>query len=127
MGTSINNSIRLTPYFTVEGANRFIDYMKNVFNASLVKIDYYADGSVQHGRLRIDDSVIMFNEAGRDYPSNKSQMHLYVGSVQKTYDLAIRHDSFGVMQPMRRPHGDLMAGFEDPFGNVWWVAEPSES
>ena len=66
----------------------------------------------------------MLNEANADYPANRSQMHLVVGSVEKTYELAPLHESAIVMPPIRRPHGDLMAGFEDPFGNVWWVAEP---
>ena len=51
-----------------------------------------------------------------------SQMHLYVDDVDATYHLALREGATSLMAPMRRPHGDQMAGFVDPTGNFWWVA-----
>ena len=112
---------QLTPYFTVSSANLFIEFMSVVFGTVSIKRDD-DDGSFRHARLQLGESMIMLNEANSDYEVNKSQMHVYVTDVEKTYKLALTNDAKSLMSPMVRPHGDLMAGFEDPFGNVWWIA-----
>ena len=116
----------LTPYFTLVDADRFVAYMATVFGAVVIKDDRHPDGSIQHARLRIEDSIIMLNEAAAQYPPTYSQMHLYVESVETTYNLALAHGSESLMAPMVRPHGDKMVGFKDPFENVWWVAEKAQ-
>ena len=117
----MNNQI--TPYFTVSDASAFMDFMLFVFGAEVTRRDLYDDGSIQHARLKLGDSVIMLNEANSAYLAMKSQTHVYVWDVHKTNELALAQGAKSLMLPMVRPHGDLMAGFEDPFGNVWWVAQ----
>ena len=113
---------QMTPYFTVSSANLFIEFMSVVFGTVTIKRDYGDDGSFRHARLQLGESMIMLNEANSDYEVNKSQMHVYVTDVEKTYELALTNNAKSLMSPMVRPHGDLMAGFEDPCGNVWWIA-----
>jgi PhnB protein len=113
----------VTPYFTVSDANELIAFMSKVFSTNLIKCDRYEDGTIQHARLRLGDSVIMLNEANSTYSANKSQMHVYLENVERTYNLALAEGARSIMSPMVRPHGDLMAGFEDPFGNTWWIAQ----
>ena len=116
---------KITPYFTIHDADAFIEFMAAIFDAKVIKLARYDDGKVQHARLKIDDSITMLNEATETYPANSSQMHIYVHSVQQTYDIAIAKKCLSLMQPMMRPHGNVMAGFKDPFGNRWWIAEAS--
>ena len=116
-------SATLTPYFTICGADAFITFLVEVFGASVIKLDRHDDEKIKHARIKFHDDVIMLNEANEQYPAIESQTHLYVNSVKTTYQLALDRCSLGLMKPMRRPHGDIMAGFKDPFGNVWWVAE----
>lgn len=113
----------LTPYFTVKNADGFIEFMGKVFNATLIKENRYEDGTIQHARLLIGENMIMLNQATDQYLPNTSQMHLYVDDIEKTYDLALKNGAKCLMKPMMRPHGDRMAGFNDPAGNIWWVAE----
>lgn len=113
----------VTPYFTVSDANELIAFMSKVFSTNLIKCDRYEDGTIQHARLRLGDSVIMLNEANSTYSANKSQMHVYLESVERTYNLALAEGARSIMSPIVRPHGDLLAGFEDPFGNTWWIAQ----
>ena len=113
---------KMTPYFTVSSADLFIEFMSVVFGTVIIKRDYDDNGSVRHARLQLGESMIMLNEANPDYEVNKSQMHVYVMDVEKTYELALTNNAKSLMSPMVRPHGDLMAGFEDPCGNVWWIA-----
>ena len=109
--------------------------MAAIFDAKVIKLARYDDGKVQHARLKIDDSIIMLNEATETYPTldlhdiadqlGTSQMHIYVHSVQQNADklntLGIEKKCLSLMQPMMRPHGNVMAGFKDPFGKSWLV------
>ena len=65
----------------------------------------------------------MLNQANETYAALRMQMHLYVANVDKTHSKATYEGATSIMQPMIRPHGDRMAGFCDPMGNVWWIAE----
>ena len=114
--------LQLTPYFTVEDADALIRFCKVVFGARILKDSRYKDGTVQHARLRINDSLIMLNQATEHFASTVSQMHLYVDDVEATHHLALREGAISLMAAIRRPHGAQMAGFVDPTGNLWWVA-----
>ena len=87
MAENMDNKIKLTPYFTLLDADGFIDYMIAVFDAQIIKDSRNANGTIQHARLKIEDSVIMLNQADKNYPPNQSQMHLYVESVENIYKL----------------------------------------
>lgn len=112
----------ITPYFTVVGADRLIEFLIAAFNASVIKDSRYDDGRVQHARLRIGNSIMMLNESSDNYSANTSQMHLYVDDTDQTFELALKLGATTLMEPNDRPHGDRMAGIKDPCGNVWWIA-----
>ena len=81
------------------------------------------DGTIQHARLQIGDSLIMLNQADETYAAMQMQMHLYVANVDRSFASAISKGATSIMKPMLRPHGDKMAGFCDPMDNIWWVAQ----
>ncbi|MEM9604068.1 MAG: VOC family protein [Pseudomonadota bacterium] len=114
----------ITPYFTVTDADALIAFTVTVFDGEVVKEDRYADGTVQHARVRIGDSILMLNQATAAFSANVSQMHLFVETVEGVYTAALRAGAVSVMAPNIRPHGDLMAGVVDPCGNLWWIAQP---
>lgn len=116
----------LTPYFTVEDAERFLHFMATVFEARVVKDDRYPDSTVQHARMMLGDDLIMLNQATAEYSANTTRMHLYVDDIPTVYARALAHGAVSLMEPMVRPHGDRMAGFKDPCGNIWWIAQPAE-
>jgi len=64
----------------------------------------------------------MVNESTDTYRANTSQMHLYVEDADAAHGAALQVGATSLMQPNDRPHGDRMAGVEDPCGNVWWLA-----
>lgn len=112
----------ITPYFTVVGADRLIEFLGAAFDACVIKESRYDDNRIQHARLRIGNSIIMLNESSNDYPANVSQMHVYVDDADGAYQLALKLGAVSLMEPNDRPHGDRMAGIKDPCGNVWWIA-----
>ncbi|WP_350335964.1 VOC family protein [Coralliovum pocilloporae] len=114
----------MTPYFTVRDADRLIAFVSTVFGGIVVKENRYEDGTVQHVRIRIGDSLLMLNQSTAEYRPNVSQMHLYVDDVETTYAVALAHGGTSLMEPNKRPHGDWMAGITDPCQNIWWIAQP---
>ncbi len=116
----------ITPYFTVENADRLIGFLVAAFDAQLVKDSRYDDNTVQHARLLIGNSLIMMNESTSDYPANASQMHILVEDADEVYRSALKLGATSLMEPNERPHGDRMAGIKDPCGNVWWLASQNE-
>jgi uncharacterized glyoxalase superfamily protein PhnB len=112
----------ITPYFTVENADRFIAFAIAAFGARLVRDTRDQDNRVQHARLRIGTSLIMINDSSQSYPANISQMHLYVEDADQAYQSALDLWACALMPPNDRPHGDRMAGIKDPCGNIWWLA-----
>jgi uncharacterized glyoxalase superfamily protein PhnB len=73
LADSIDNKTKLTPYFTIVDAKSFIDYMVKVFGAKVVKNSRNPNGTIQHARLKIEDSIIMLNEATKNYPLVREQ------------------------------------------------------
>ena len=95
----------LTPYFTVTDSDYFITFLSEVFAAKIVKDSRYEDGTLQHARLQIGDSLIMLNQANGTYAAMQMQMHLNVANVDDTLAKAISKGATSIMKPMLRPHG----------------------
>ena len=112
----------ITPYFTVEDADRLMRFLIAAFDAAIVKKSRYDDGRVQHARLLIGNSLIMLNESTDAYPANISQMHIVVADADVVFQTALRHGATPVMDPNIRPRGARMAGTKDPCGNIWWLS-----
>jgi len=112
----------ITPYFTVSDADQFIEFLCAVFDATVIKENRYQDGSIQHARVQIGNSIIMLNQSTDTFPANISQMHLFVDDADAAYTAALNCGGTSIMEPNDRPHGDRMAGIKDPCGNIWWIA-----
>ena len=113
----------VTPYLKVEEAPKLIDFLKQAFGATEVMRTGDPGGHF-HAEVRIGDSIIMMGNAGRSYPSETpmpAAIFLYVEDVDAMY----RRVQAGVTSlsvPQDMDWGDRMAGVQDPFGNVWYIA-----
>lgn len=112
------------PYLILNDAPRFLDFAKTVFGAAEQMIVPGDDQrSIMHGEIKINDAVIMFASAGEQWTEKSAGMFIYVDSVDKVYDLAMRNKARSLQLPNLQDYG-YTAGFEDPFGNQWWITEP---
>lgn len=116
---STYNSV--SPYFVVKGAQRFIDFLKEVFDASELRRYDLPDGLVMHAEVQIDDSVIMVADANENYPPHQLMNHVYVPDAQATYRKALAAGCEGVEEPVRKDDPDLRGSFKDFAGNFWSV------
>jgi len=112
----------ITPSFVVEGAQKFVDFLKQVFGAKeRFRMDGPA-GRIMHAELAIGDSVIMLGEAMPQWPAKSNSLYVYVEDVDTTYQRAIQAGATSVREPSNQFYGDRSGTVTDPFGNTWGIA-----
>lgn len=110
----------LMPYFIVDGAERFRDFIKSVFNAKITYEDTAPDGTIGHCEARIGDSTIMFGGSGGPWKPRTSDLFIYVNDADEVYKRALNNGATTVRKPENKSYG-RSCGVTDPFGNIWWI------
>jgi PhnB protein len=112
----------VSPYFIVNGAQKFIELMKVIFNAKELRRYDMPDGSIMHAEIQIDDSVIMLGDSSDKFPPVQLVIHVYVPNVDEAFDKAIKAGCEIIGQPKEREGDpDRRATFKDFAGNIWSV------
>lgn len=111
-----------SPYFIVNGAQKFIDLLKRIFNATELRRYDLPDGTIMHAEIKIDDSVVMLGESSEKFPPVPIVMHVYVPDVDKTFEKAKEAGCEIIEQPKQRDNDpDRRATFKDFAGNMWSI------
>jgi len=125
----------IVPYFMVLSASQFIEFTKNVFQSEVIHVNKLGDTEgVIHAEMKIGDSLIYFADTSHDGSCGPGvcgdlkndglvpiQMYIYVENVVDTYEKAIKAGATPLMELMGDGDSGFMAGFVDPFSNIWWV------
>jgi PhnB protein len=111
----------LTPYLTVTGVAKLIEFLKQAFGATETYRMSRPDGSVGHAELKIGDSPVMLGEASEKWKARPSNLYMYVPDVDAAYRRAMDAGGISQMEPADQFYGDRNAGVEDPSGNYWWI------
>ncbi len=112
----------LTPYVMVEGAAKFIDFLKAAFDAQVqVRMDM-PGGKVAHAEIRIGDSLLMLGDANPQAPAQSVGAYLYVPDVDATHRRAVQAGAKSVAEPTNQFYGDRNSRVIDPWGNTWGIA-----
>jgi len=112
----------VSPHFLVDDVDVLIKFLQDVFGAEIIEAPKI-NGKIFHAELQIGDSVVMAGQASKDFPARKGSAYVYVKDVEKVFGKAIKHGCKSVMEPQETPWGNIDSGFEDPQGNLWWVAK----
>jgi len=113
----------VSPYFVIEGAEKFVDLLKELFHATQDRTFKRQDGSIMHTEVKIDDSVIMISEATKEFQGNTHMMHVYVPNVDDVYKKALALGCKSLGEPVQKEGDpDRRGGFEDFAGNAWYVS-----
>ncbi|HWB27011.1 MAG TPA: VOC family protein [Chitinophagaceae bacterium] len=113
------------PYIIVTGAYKFIDFMKEVFNAEVQFLHERSEGVVMHAELRIEQAVIMVADATEVYTPFPGSIFMYVENADAIFERAIAKGMAKLQELGDREYG-RGGGFADTFGNHWWVNTPIE-
>lgn len=112
----------LSPYLVVDGAQKMIDLLKEIFHAEELRRYDKPDQTIMHAELRIDDSVIMLADSSKAYPANQLLLHVYVSDVDQIFQKAIALGCEAVEKPLTREGDpDKRGSFKDFSGNVWAI------
>lgn len=116
-----NNDV--SPYLTVDSVEDQIKFLHNVFGAEVIEAPKQPDGKVFHAEVRIGDSIVMIGLSQKDWPALKSNVHVYVPDVNEVYKLALNNGAKTLTEPADMFYGNREAGFADPEGTNWWIAQ----
>ncbi len=111
------------PYLVVRNADEFIEFIKTVFNAEEQLRVNTDDGSAMHAEYSINGGTIMFGQAGGEWKPLQCGMFVVSDKVDEIYERGLANGAKMIQEPDERGYGRA-AGFEDKFGNQWWLNKP---
>ena len=113
----------VSPYLIVDDAQKLVDLLKAIFNATELRRFDHENGTIAHIELQLDDTVIMLSNSTESYPANRTMLHMYVPDVFATFNLAVERGCELVEQPTNKPGDpDTRGAFMDFAGNYWAVS-----
>jgi PhnB protein len=117
----------VTPYLTVRGAPKVIEFLKQAFGAELSHEPIKRpDGSIMHAQVKIGDSRVMIAEESDMAKATPSALYLYVPNVDAVFQQAVKAGGKTMTEPMDMFYGDRSGGVKDPSGNSWFIATHKE-
>ena len=117
----------LTPYLTVRGAAKAIDFLKRAFGAQITHEPLNRpNGTIMHAEVKIGNSRVMIADESEMAKATTSTLYLYVPNVDSVFQQALKAGGTKIMEPMDMFYGDRNGGITDPFGNSWYIATHKE-
>lgn len=116
----------ITPCLNVQGADKLIDFLKQVFAATEIESMVNADGTIKHAEVRIGDSVVMISEARGEWKPMPGAFYVYVSDADAIYKRALQAGAVALMEPVDTFYGNRESGVKDQLGNSWWIATHQE-
>lgn len=111
-----------TPYFVVEGAVKFIEFLQSAFGATETMRMPMPDGKLGHAEMRLGDSAVMLADGGAEQPARQLNGMVYVADCDAVFKKAVAAGGKGVREPANQFYGDRMGVVLDPWGNSWAIA-----
>lgn len=120
----------VTPYLSIKGAAKAIDYYKEVFGATELFRMGAPDGKIGHAEIKIGNSPIMLADEFPEMEFVSPQtlggspigLMIYVDDVDTMFNKAIGAGATEVKPLQDQFYGDRSGTLKDPFGHVWTVA-----
>lgn len=116
----------IMPYLILNGASRFLDFTKAVFNAEVTMKKLREDGkTIMHSEIQINGQTIMFSETTPDWKEQTANLFIYVEDADKTFRKAVKAGA-EIIMPLRNEDYGRTCGVKDPVGNTWWITSTIE-
>lgn len=120
----------VTPYLSIKGAAKAIDYYKEVFGATELFRMAGPDGKIGHAEIKIGNSPIMLADEFPEMEFVSPQtlggspvgLMIYVDDVDTMFKQAIKAGGKEIKPLQDQFYGDRSGTLKDPFGHVWTVA-----
>jgi PhnB protein len=113
----------VTPYFFVDGAQAFIEFLVAGLGGVEVSRSMRDDGLVANAMVRLGTSTVMVSDTTPAFPAMPASYYLYVEDAHAAMKRAIDHGATLVSEVGDRPYGDRQGGARDRHGNLWWISQ----
>jgi uncharacterized glyoxalase superfamily protein PhnB len=113
---------RVTPYLTVDGAHKLLDFLVAVFDAEVTERVEREDGGLRYASVRVGDASIELADATDAYGPMPSAIHIYVPNVDECHQRAVQNGAEVLHEPMEMDYGERASAVKDPVGNNWYIA-----
>jgi PhnB protein len=110
----------VNPYLAIGDVRKFVEFLKIVFNAVLIK-QIKEDNGV-YAEVRIGDTCIMIEEDHQKSHLGSPSLWVYVRDVDSAYEKALKVGCKSIEPPTRKYSVDKVAKVADPFGIMWFLA-----
>ncbi|WP_458743049.1 VOC family protein [Candidatus Nitrosocosmicus sp. T] len=110
----------VNPYLAIGDVREFVEFLKIVFNAVLIK-QIKEDNGV-YAEVRIGDTCIMIEEDHQKSHLDSPSLWVYVRDVDSAYEKALKVGCKSIEPPTRKYSVDKVAKVADPFGIMWFLA-----
>jgi PhnB protein len=123
----------VTPYLTVKGGKKALEFYQKAFGAEIVyKLDM-PDGRLGHAELQIGNSRIMLSDEMPEMPDAITKSPTTLGGSTTGFNIYLENVDARFQQAVdagakiRRPvtnqfYGDRSGTVEDPFGHYWTIS-----
>jgi len=110
-----------TPYYVVEGAAEFIQFLRKAFGAEELARMPAPGGRIGHAEVRIGNLMVMLADAAAEHSARQFNGMLYVNDADSVFKAAVAAGA-KVERPIENQfYGDRMGGVIDKWGNHWWI------
>ena len=123
----------LTPHLSVNGAAKYIDFLKNAFGATEVQRADGPGGKIMHATLKIGDSVLMLADHFPEFGSPPIAqghwpivLHLYVPDADASFAQAIAAGCQVTFPLADQFWGSRYGQVKDPAGFTWAISTHKE-
>ena len=135
MGKRQKDYTTVTPYLTVVGVEKAIDWYGRAFGAVPGRILQMSDGVVAFAEMRIGDAFVMLcdespifdNHGPAALGGSPVSIHLYVDDADAAFAHAKSHGATPKQEPADQFFGDRSGTLEDPFGYTWTLSTQFEA
>ena len=112
----------VTPYFFVDGASRFIDFL--VQGLGGIETGRHLNGDrIANAQVRLGTSTVMVSEGSPAFPAMPASYYLYVENADEAMAKAVAAGATAIMEVANMPYDDRQGGVKDAWGNLWWISQ----
>ncbi len=119
----------VTPYLSIKGAGKAIEFYKQAFNATEVFRLVAPDGDIGHAEIMIGNSIIMLADecekgefrSPTSLRGSSVGLYIYVEDVDALFAQAMNAGAKIVKPVEDQFYGDRNGTLEDPFGHTWFL------
>ncbi len=120
----------VTPYLTIKGAAKAIDFYKKVFGAEEVMRLEEPGGKIAHAEIAIGGARIMLHDEAPEWKALSPQtigdsgsfVMLYLNDPDAVVKRAAEAGATVLMEVADQFYGDRCGNIKDPFGHKWAIA-----